>query len=65
MVYRTDNTLYNIVDVSEVTAMIPEIVYVDRFSLDNILRKEEESHIRTTERTINGKKAQSRRRQIV
>ena len=63
--HHTNNTLYDVIHISKITPAVTIVKDLDGFTLNQLIRKPEIRHIRTTCRTIHRKESQPRRRNII
>src|SRR5690554_4293960 len=65
VIQRTDDTLYNIVDVGEVTLMVAVVEHINRLARQNLLGENIHSYIRPDHVAMFGEKPQAGGRQVV
>src|SRR5690606_49194 len=59
MIERANHTLHDIVDISEVTAVMAIIENINRLPGENLFGKKKQRHIRATPGTVHGEETQT------
>src|SRR5690554_8059225 len=65
VIQRTDDTLYNIVDVGEITLVMAVVEHINRFARQDLLGEDKQRHIRPAPGTVHGKEPQAGGGQVV
>src|SRR5690554_6299603 len=59
MIQSADDAFHNVVNVSEIPAVVPVVEYVDGLASQDFLGKDKQCHIRAAPGAVHGKKAQT------